>query len=100
VIAAMVRRVPLGLTPVRAFGRITAISGNQITLQGRDGEKTIVVSNSTQYMKDGQTVSAGDLKVGDPVMVAGEQTNGQFIAHLVLTRKFEGRRQPGAPNQP
>jgi Domain of unknown function (DUF5666) len=104
VTAAMVRRVPPGMAAMfegdRAFGRITAINGNQITIQGRQGEKTIVVSNDTQYMKDGQTASLNELKVGDPVMVAGKEANGQFTASRVMTRSFGTRRQSRPPNGP
>jgi hypothetical protein len=38
--------------------------------------------------------------VGDPVMVAGKEANGQFIASRVMTRSLGARRQPGPPNAP
>jgi hypothetical protein len=100
----MVRRVPPGMAEMfqgdRAFGRITAVNGNQLRIQNRQGQKTITVSNDTQYMKDGQAAGLHDLKVGDPVMAVGKETNGQFAASRVMTRKFEGHRQRGAPNEP
>lgn len=101
ILAAVVRLVPPGMAEMfegdRAFGRITAINGNQITIQSRQGEKTIVVSNDTQYMKDGESASLHDFKVGDPIMVVGKEANGQFAASRVMTRSFGGRRQPGPP---
>lgn len=104
VMAAMVRRVPPGMAAMfqgdRAFGRITAISGNQLTIQGRQGQKTIVVSNDTQYTKDGQAASLHDLKVGDPVMIAGKESNGQFVANRVMTRSFGAQRPPRSPDGP
>jgi hypothetical protein len=104
IMAGMVHRVPPDVAAMfqgdRAFGRITAINGNQITIQNRQGEKTIVVSNDTQYLKDGQSSSLHDFKVGDPVMVAGKEANGQFVATRVMTRSFGGRRQPGPPSEP
>jgi hypothetical protein len=104
VIATMVRRVPPGMAAMfqgdHAFGRITAISGKQLTIQGREGQKTIVVSNDTQYMKDGQAASLHDLKVGDPVMIAGKEASGQFVANRVMTRSFGARRPPRSPDEP
>jgi len=104
VTAAIVRRVPPGMAAMfqgdRAFGRITAINGSQITLQNRQGEKVIAVSNDTQYLKDGQPATLHDLKVGDPVMAAGKETNGQFTADRVMTRSFGAQGQPPPPKGP
>jgi len=46
----------------RAFGRITAINGNELTLQNRQGERVITVANDTQIMKDEQPATLKDLK--------------------------------------
>ena len=52
------------------FGEITitAINGNDISLQTADGwTRTITVDSGTTYTKAGATIALGDLKVGDQV---------------------------------
>jgi hypothetical protein len=47
---------------------ITAISGSDVTLGTADGwHRTITLTSSMKLTKGGQTISAGDLKVGDQV---------------------------------
>ena len=47
---------------------ITAISGNNISLQTADGwTRTITVDSGTTYSKSGATIALGDLKVGDEI---------------------------------
>jgi hypothetical protein len=87
ILAASIVRVPAGqagaFNAPRAFGRITAINGNQLTVQNRQGERVITVASDAQIMKDGQPATLQDFKVGDPVMAMGQEDNGQFTAtHL------------------
>lgn len=90
-----------------AFGQITAINGNEITVNNpRQGEQTIGVNDSTTFMKQGSAISLKDLKVGDRIMAVGKTTNGKFVADRVMTGMRGGYRRgggmmggPGSPNQ-
>lgn len=65
-------------------GTITAINGNTITLKTMNGDTAQVnVSDSTRFRKDRQEAKLSDLKVGDNVMVRGQQTNGVWQAEMV-----------------
>jgi len=109
--AAVVQRVPATAAAMfqgdRAFGRITAINGNQLIVQGRQGEKVIVVSKDTQFRKDGEPAALQDFKVGDPILASGKETNGQLAADFVATREMrpgagfggQGRNGPGESGQ-
>jgi hypothetical protein len=80
-------------------GEIVSITGNQIKLQGRQGgERTIVVNDQTTFMKQGQTITLKDLKVGDRIFATGKEANGQFVATEVRTGMGRGGRGGfGAP---
>ena len=84
----------------RAFGQIVSIDGNQLKIQNsRQGDTTVVVSDQTTFMKEGQTITLKDLKVGDRIFALGDETNGQFAATRVFTgqtRRGEGSRPVGA----
>lgn len=107
ILAESVTRVPPGMSAgfnaPRAFGRITAINGNQLTLQNRQGERVITVASDAEIMKDGQAVTLKDLKVGDPVMALGQESNGQFTANHIMSGQFRrggqgfGGQGPGGP---
>jgi hypothetical protein len=76
----------------RAFGRITAITGNEITVENRrQGQRVIVVNDQTTFVKEGQTIALKDLKVGDHVAAMGHEENGKFIAERVMTGQFMHR---------
>jgi hypothetical protein len=65
----------------RAGGEITAIKGNEITVQNRrSGERVIVVNDQTTFNKEGQTVTLKDLKVGDHIFAMGKEVDGKFVA--------------------
>jgi Domain of unknown function (DUF5666) len=113
ILAASVARVPAGqggpynagaFNAPRAFGRITAINGNQLTVQNRQGERVITVASDAQIMKDGQPATLKDFKVGDPVMALGQEDNGQFTANHLMGGQFRrggqgygGGQAPGGP---
>jgi len=109
VLAASVMRVPAGqiggFNAPRAFGRITAINGNQLTLENRQGQQVIVIASDAQIMKDGQAATLKDFKVGDPVMAVGQEANGQFTASRIMSGQFRrggqgyGQGQSGPPPQ-
>jgi hypothetical protein len=82
----------------RVGGEIVSINGNQIKVQGRQGERTIVVNDQTTFTKQGQTITLKDLKVGDRIFAMGKEANGQFVATEVRSgRPGGGRGGPGGP---
>lgn len=70
----------------RAGGKITAINGASITVQGREGNATTIgVSTGTQYTRNGQAAALADFKVGDFVFAHGTRNaDGQFVADRVM----------------
>jgi hypothetical protein len=103
--ALMVRRVTeqemqrFGADGDRAFGEITAIGDNQLTLRNRrQGERVVKINEQTTFMKDGKAATLADLKVGDRVMAVGKETNGEFVATRVMSGMMgRGRWRPGGP---
>lgn len=69
-------------------GQITAIEGSTITLQTFRGDTARVsVTQATQFMKDRQPAKVTDFKVGDMIMVRGEQgKDGTWSAEVVRGR--------------
>jgi Domain of unknown function (DUF5666) len=91
--AAVVRVVPPSAMTAfngdRAFGTITAISGNQITLENPQGGTTTVVVRSDAVMRrDRKSATLQDFKVGDRVFVMGKESNGQFAASRLMGGQF------------
>lgn len=103
--ALMVRRVTeqemqrFGADGDRAFGEITAVGENQLTLRNRrQGERVVKVNEQTTFMKDGKPATLADLKVGDRVFAVGKETNGEFTATRVMSGMMgRGRWRPGGP---
>jgi len=73
-------------------GQITAIDGSIITLQTFRGETAKVkVTESTKIRKEGADAKLSDYKVGDRIMVAGEQDkDGVWIAQMLGQRSGQG----------
>jgi hypothetical protein len=75
----------------RVFGAIVSIDKNQLKVSNpRQGERTVLVNDQTQFMKDGQPIALKDLKVGDRIFTLGKETQGQFLATRVVTGQFRG----------
>jgi hypothetical protein len=90
-----------------AFGEIVAIDKDQLKVRNpMQGERVVVVNEQTTFMKEGQTITLKDLKVGDRILAIGKETNGQFVAVRVATGQFQrggGQFRPrveGGPDQP
>lgn len=69
--------------------RITAISGDRVSLATDDGwQRTVTVAATTELTKGGQAIKAGDLAVGDEVRIAQERNDdGTYTVtaiHVVL----------------
>jgi Domain of unknown function (DUF5666) len=73
------------------FGKITAINDRAIELTGPDGKVlTVKVTSETEFRKDRQPAKAADFKVGDMVMVRGDENPDHTV-----TAKMIGARTGG-----
>ena len=85
----------------RAGGEITAIKGNEISVQSpRSGERVIVVNDQTTFNKEGQTVTLKDLKVGDRIFAMGKEVDGKFVATEVHSGRPGGGGRGGWQGSP
>lgn len=74
------------------FGKITALHDGSLELTGPDGQVTNVkITSQTEYRKDRQPAKAADFKVGDLVMVRGDEN-----ADHTVTATLIGARSGGA----
>jgi preprotein translocase subunit YajC len=74
-------------------GMVTAINGSTMQLTKVDGSTvTVKLSDKTEYRKDRQPAKIGDFKVGDLVMVRGEEN----ADHTVSAQMVGGRTGNGA----
>ncbi len=66
-------------------GQVTAIEGTTLTIETRQGEKTILTDENTRFRIPGvEDPSIADIKVGDRVVVLGRRDeSGDFTARLV-----------------
>jgi preprotein translocase subunit YajC len=75
-------------------GEITAIHGNTLQVARPDGSTvTISLTDKTEYRKDRQPVQLSDFKVGDFVMVRGDENSD----HSVNAQSLSGRSANGGP---
>ena len=85
----------------RAFGQILSIEKDTIKVRNPwQGEKTIVINDQTQFVKDGQPITLKDLKVEDRVFAQGKETQVQFVATRVATGQFRRQFQRRNGDQP
>ncbi len=72
-------------------GTVTAINGNTLTIKQMDGSTAQVqVSDKTRYRKNRQDAQLSDFKVGDTVIVRGEQKDGTWQADVLAARPAGG----------
>jgi hypothetical protein len=88
---------PQGRPGSRVFGKITAINGNALTVQGAQGEEaTILVGAETALARQGKAANIADFKVGDFVGAMGEfNENKQLIAARMFGDDKPPQRGPG-----
>ena len=76
------------------IGKITAIHGNSLQIARPDGSTvTINLSDKTEYRKDRQPAQLSDFKVGDFVMVRGDENSD----HSITAQSIGGRSANGGP---
>jgi hypothetical protein len=76
-------------------GRITAIDGAKVTLQGgpNRGAYTFVADENTEFLNRREPITLSDLQVGDAVRADGSLKDGQFVAtsvHKMMVRAMGG----------
>jgi hypothetical protein len=70
------------------FGRITAINSNSLEVTKPDATKIIVkLTDATEFRKDRQPAQKSDFKVGDSIMVRGDENSD----HSVTAQMIAGR---------
>lgn len=72
---------------------ITAISGSSLSLETKDGwTRTIAITSATAITKDGETIAASDLAVGDEIRLRqGRASDGTFtIAAIEVIQPMIG----------
>jgi hypothetical protein len=77
---------------VPLFGKITAIHNNSIELSNVNGETVIVkVTDKTEFRKDRQPAKRTDFKVGDVIIVRGEENpDHSWTAQVIGARSMNG----------
>jgi preprotein translocase subunit YajC len=78
------------------FGKITALTDRSIEITNVDGEKvTIKLTDKTEFRKDRQAAKRSDFKVGDVILVRGEENaDHSWTAQVIAARSMNG---PGGP---
>jgi Domain of unknown function (DUF5666) len=84
--------------PRPIFGKITSLAAGTMVLTGRDGQTvTVKLTEQTEFRKEREKAAITDFKVGDMVMVRGDEN-----ADHTVTAKLVGTRSggPGGPGGP
>jgi len=77
-------------------GRVTAVSGDTISVENREGKATIVTNASTQFTLNGQASNLASVTVGKFVEVVGQaQADGSWLTTQVTISD----RPPARPGQ-
>lgn len=77
--------------PHPIFGKITAIHDGTIELAGPNGQSvTVKVTPQTEFRKDRQPAKAADFKVGDIIMVRGEQNPDSSVTAKTIGGRTGG----------
>jgi Domain of unknown function (DUF5666) len=88
------RRLPL-------FGKITAIHDGSMDVLDTNGDTISVKFNGqTQFRKDRQPAKRTDFKVGDVILVRGQEAaDHSWTAEVVAARSMNGQGGPGGPGR-
>ncbi len=66
------------------IGSISSISGNIITVLGKNGTTYTVDASASKFMKQGTMITLADLKVGDTILVHGVISGTSIIADTIM----------------
>jgi hypothetical protein len=88
------RHVPL-------FGKITAVHQDSLEVTNPNGEPvTVKLTAKTEYRKDREPAKRTDFKMGDIIIVRGEENaDHSWTAQVVAARSMNGRGGPGMPER-
>jgi Domain of unknown function (DUF5666) len=88
-------RIPL-------FGKITAVHSGSIDILNANGDTVSVkLTDKTEYRKDRQPAKRTDFKVGDLILVRGEEnSDNAWTAQVIATRSMNGGGRGGAGGGP
>lgn len=78
----------------QAVGVVSAIETSRLRMRVSGGERIVLVSPQTTYVRDGKPASLQDLKVGDKVSAAGADKDGQFVASRIMIATGQRTRSP------
>jgi hypothetical protein len=85
---------PDGGRPV--LGKITAVRDGSIDIAGPDGQTvTVKLTPQTEFRKDRQPAKVSDFKVGDTVMVRGDENADHTITAAMIGGRTGGAMSPG-----
>jgi hypothetical protein len=80
------------------FGKITAVHDSAMDITGPDGKVvTVKLTAQTEFRKDRQTAKATDFKVGDVVMVRGDENADHSVTAKVIGSRTGGGEAHGGP---
>jgi Domain of unknown function (DUF5666) len=81
------------------LGKISAIRDNSIEVTDTNGENvTVKITGQTEFRKDRQPAKRTDFKVGDIILVRGQENpDHSWTAQVVAARSLNGRGGPGGP---
>jgi hypothetical protein len=84
--------------PRPLFGKITSIRDGAIELATPDGQTvTVKVTGQTEFRKDREPAKATDFKVGDMVMVRGDENADHSVTARIVGARTGGPGGPGGP---
>lgn len=79
------------------FGKIASIASGTLTISKQDGSTvTVKLTEQTEFRKDGNKANAADFKVGDMVLVRGEENADHSISARVIGTRSGGGANGGA----
>jgi hypothetical protein len=79
-------------TLVMAYGQVTALAKDAITVKSSDGVQTsFSINGDTRFGFHNQPAPTAELKVGEDAFVAGEQSGGRATARRVVSGNLARR---------
>jgi hypothetical protein len=87
-------------TLIMAYGQVTALSRDAITIRSSDGvETSFGIDGATRFGFRNQPAPSAELKVGQDALVAGEKSGDRATARRVVSGEL-GRRGAGKDATP
>ncbi len=84
--------------PRPIFGKITSIGAGTLVLTRQDGQTvTVKWTDATEFRKERAKATAADFKVGDVVMVRGDENADHTVTAKIVGTRGGGPLSPGGP---